>query len=31
MFQTGATVHHQEYLNAVYTQQVFAMLVLLAV
>jgi hypothetical protein len=25
-----STVHHQEYLNIVYTQQVFVMLVLLA-
>ena len=25
-----STVHHQEYLNTVYTQQVFVMLVLLA-
>jgi len=25
-----STVHHQEYLNTAYTQQVFAMLVLLA-
>jgi hypothetical protein len=26
----SSTVHHQEYLNTVYTQQVFVMLVLLA-
>jgi hypothetical protein len=29
MFRTG-TVHHQEYLDNVYTRQVFVMLVLLA-
>jgi len=29
MFWTESTIHHQEYLNTVHTQQVFVMLVLL--
>jgi hypothetical protein len=31
MFQARSTAHHHEYLNTVYMQQVFVMLVLLEV